>query len=76
MGAVEEAGKVAGSVVESLKGAPVIIALLVIIASFLGFVMYLMGEVAQSAREDKRAQLEMIAKLVTDIRDCKQGARP
>ena len=48
MGAVEEAGKVAGSVVESLK----------------------------SAREDKRAQLEMIAKLVTDIRDCKQGARP
>ena len=76
MGAVEEAGKVAGSVVESLKGAPVIIALLVIIASFLGFVMYLMGEVAQSAREDKGAQLEIIAKLVTDSRDCKQGARP
>lgn len=70
----EEAGKVATGVLDSLKGTPVIIGLLVVIAIFLGFATYLLGEVAANARERNKSQLEMISKLVSDIRDCRQGA--
>lgn len=75
MGAVEEAGKVATGIVDSLKGAPIVIALLVVIAIFLGFATYLLGEVAGNARERNKSQLEMISKLVSDIRDCRQGPK-
>jgi len=73
MGMTEEAGKVAGGVVDALKGSPVMMALLVVIAIFLGFVTYLLYEVAGNARERNKSQLDMISKLVTDIRDCRQG---
>jgi uncharacterized protein HemX len=73
MGVTEEAGKVATGVVDALKATPVVIALLVVIAIFLGFATYLLGEVAANARERNKSQLEMISKLVTDIRDCRQG---
>jgi hypothetical protein len=73
MGAVEEVGKVAGGAIDAMKGTPVVIALLMVVVIFLGFAVYLLGEVAENARERNKSQLEMISKLVTDIRDCRQG---
>jgi hypothetical protein len=72
MGALEEGGKAIGTVVESMKGAPLAIALLIVNIGFLGFAAYLLGEVASNAKERNSAQLDMIKQLVTDIRDCRQ----
>lgn len=59
MGVTDEVGKVAGSLADSMKGTPVLIAFLVVIAGFLAF----------NAWRDN-AQFELIAKLVTE---CRQG---
>jgi hypothetical protein len=73
MGVTEEAGKAVGSVVDALKGTPLIIALLLVIAGFLGSIVYLMGEAVANSSERNKQQLALIEKLVTDIRDCRQG---
>ncbi len=75
MGVTEEAGKAAGSVVDAMKGTPAILALLLVIAAFLGVLVYLMGEAVANSSERNRTQLELISKLVGDIRDCRQGPR-
>jgi hypothetical protein len=75
MGAVEEAGKVATSAISALSGMPTAIALLVINAIFLGFTVYVLGEVAANSAERNKSQVELISKLVSDIRDCRQGPR-
>jgi hypothetical protein len=56
MGATEEAGRVASGVVEAMKSAPLGIALLVVNIGFLGFAAYILGEVAENARERNRTQ--------------------
>lgn len=71
----QEAGKVAGGVVDALKGTPMLLALLIVNAGFLGIVVYLMGEAVANSAERNRTQLELIGKLVGDIRDCRQGPR-
>jgi hypothetical protein len=73
MGITEEGGKVATSAVEAMRGTPLGIALLVVNLAFLAFVGYLLGEVAENARTRNTGQMELIAKLVTDIRDCRAG---
>ncbi len=75
MGVTEEAGKAAGSVVDAMKGTPAILALLLVIAGFLGVLVYLMGEAVANSAERNKTQLELISKLVGDIRDCRQGPR-
>jgi hypothetical protein len=76
MGIAEEAGKVANTAVAAMGGSPLAIALLLVNLAFLGFAMYILGEVAANAAERNKQQMELIARLVTDIRDCRQGARP
>jgi uncharacterized membrane protein len=71
----EQAGKVAGGVVDAMKGTPMLLALLIINAGFLGIVVYLMGEAVANSAERNKTQLELISRLVTDIRDCRQGPR-
>lgn len=67
-----EAGtKIASTTVEAMKSVPLAIALLVVNVGFLGFAAYLLGEVSANARERNTAQIELIGKLVTDIRDCR-----
>jgi hypothetical protein len=73
MGITEEGGKVATSAVEAMRGTPLGIALLVVNLAFLAFVGYLLGEVAENARTRNTSQMDLIAKLVTDIRDCRAG---
>jgi Tfp pilus assembly protein PilV len=70
---IDATGKVATSAVEAMKSTPLAIALLIVNVGFLGFAAYILGEVASNAKERNTSQLELISKLVTDIRDCRQG---
>jgi hypothetical protein len=76
MGVTEEAGKVGAAAVGAMSSQPLAIALLIINIGFLGFAGYVLGEVAANASERNKGQMELIAKLVGDIRDCRGGARP
>jgi hypothetical protein len=73
MSIVEQGGKVASGAVEAMKGTPLGIALLVVNMAFLAFVGYVLGEVAENAKVRNTSQMDLIGKLVTDIRDCRSG---
>lgn len=75
MGVTEEAGKAASGVIEVMKGAPVILALLLVNAAFIGIFTYFLGQVSARVGNRDTAQLALIEKLVGDIRDCRQGPR-
>ena len=75
MGITEEAGKAVTGVAESMKGTPVMFAVLLVMLGTLVFIAYLLGLVASSAGERNKQQLELIGKLTTDIRDCRQGPK-
>jgi Tfp pilus assembly protein PilV len=72
---MEQAGKVASATVDAMKSTPLAIALLIVNVGFLGFAAYVLGEVAANAQERNKTQTELITKLVTDIRDCRQGPK-
>jgi len=72
---VDTTGKIAEGAVNAMKSTPLAIALLIVNVGFLGFAAYVLGEVASNSAERNKAQLELINKLVTDIRDCRQGPR-
>lgn len=72
----EQVGKAATALVESMKTTPLAIALLVVNVGFLGFAGFVLGEVAANASERNKSQLELISRLVSDIRDCRQGPLP
>ena len=73
MNAIEASGKIATSAIDAMKSTPLAVALLVVNVGFLGFAAYVLGEVAANASERNKSQVELISKLVTDIRDCRQG---
>jgi hypothetical protein len=75
MGAVEEAGKAATGVIEVMKGAPVILALLLVNAAFIGIFTYFLGQISATVGKRDATHLALIEKLVSDIRDCRQGPR-
>lgn len=76
MGLSEEAGKVGTAAVGAMSSQPLAIALLIINIGFLGFAGYVLGEVAANASDRNKTQMELIMKLVTDIRDCRSGPKP
>jgi hypothetical protein len=76
MGLVEEGGKVGTAAVGAMSSQPLAIALLIINVGFLGFAGYVLGEVASNASERNKSQMDLIAKLVGDIRDCRGGTHP
>ena len=76
MGITEEAGKVGTAAVGAMASTPLAIALLIVNIGFLGFSGYILGEVAEGARVRNETQMNLIEKLVTDIRDCRAGPRP
>jgi Tfp pilus assembly protein PilV len=73
--AIEATGKVATSAIEAMKSTPLAIALLVVNVGFLGFAAFVLGEVASNASDRNKTQMELITKLVGDIRDCRQGPK-
>ena len=76
MGVTEEVGKVGSATVSAMSSQPLAIALLVVNIGFLGFSIYILGEVAENARARNAVQMNLIEKLVTDIRDCRAGPKP
>jgi hypothetical protein len=70
MGLVEEGGKVGTAAVGAMSSQPLAIALLIINIGFLAFAGYVLGEVAENARERNKNQTDLIAKMVDEIRDC------
>jgi hypothetical protein len=74
-GIVSEAGKVGTSAVEAMKSVPLAIALLLVNCAFLGFCGWILSIVASNASERNTQQMGMIADLVHEIRDCRQGPR-
>jgi hypothetical protein len=76
MGVTEEAGKVGHAAVSAMSSQPLAIALLIINVGFLGFAGYVLGQVAANASERNKTQMELISKLVNDIRDCRGGVHP
>lgn len=76
MGVAEEAGKVGQAAVGAMSSQPLAIALLVINIGFIGFAGYVLGEVAANASERNKSQMDLIVKLVSDVRDCRQGPKP
>jgi hypothetical protein len=76
MGVTEEAGKVGSAAVSAMSSQPLAIALLVINIGFLGFAGYVLGQVAANASERNKTQMELISRLVSDIRDCRGGQHP
>ena len=76
MGVTEEAGKVGSAAVNAMSSQPLAIALLIINIGFLGFAGYVLGQVAANASERNKTQMELISRLVSDIRDCRGGVHP
>jgi len=72
MGAVEEGGKVATSVVESMKGQPLALAVIVVNVLFLVGGLWFLHEIATltSARQQRNDQL-----LVELVRECSGGPK-
>jgi len=71
----EQAGKVALGAFDVMRSTPLAVALLVVNIFFLGFAGFVLGKVAQNASERNASQMDLIGKLVGDIRDCRQGPR-
>lgn len=71
MGTVEEVGKVGAATVSAMSNQPLALALLVVNIGFLGFAGYVLGEVAANASVRNKQQMDLIEKLVLDIRDCR-----
>jgi hypothetical protein len=76
MGVTEEGGKVATATIGAMSSQPLAIALLLINVGFLAFAGYVLGEVAENAQVRNKTQTDLIAQLVGDIRDCRQGPKP
>jgi len=70
---IEASGKAASAVATAMTGSPLALALLIVNVGFLGFAAYVLGEVSANAAERNKSQVELIGKLVSDIRDCRQG---
>ena len=72
---IDTTGKIATSAIDAMKSTPLAVALLIVNIGFLTFSTYLLGKVSENASERNKSQIELISKLVNDIRDCRQGPR-
>jgi hypothetical protein len=73
MGGTEEAGKVATATVAAMQSAPLAIALLLVNLGFIAFNGYILSAVAKNANERNKTQMDLIARLADDVRDCNQS---
>jgi hypothetical protein len=72
MGVAEEAGKIASSALSALQSTPLALVLVFLNLMFIGFALYILGQVAANASVREKSQVELIASLIHDIRDCRQ----
>ena len=71
MNAIEATGKVATVAIDAMRSTPLAIALLLVNIGFLGFAGYVLGQVSTNSAERNKAQIELVGKLLTDLRDCR-----
>lgn len=74
MGVTEEAGKVASSVVDVMKGAPLILTLLLINIAFIAIITYVLSQISFSTQERSREHLALIGSMLKDLRECRISA--
>jgi hypothetical protein len=72
---IKESAEAVTATVTAMSSSPLAIALLLVNIGFLCFAAYILGEVATNAQERNKTQMDLILKLVTDIRDCRQGPK-
>lgn len=73
MGAIEEGGKAIGVIADSMKSAPLALALLLVNAAFIAFFGYLTHVVGVNARDRDRETAGLIKALAAD---CRAAGRP
>jgi hypothetical protein len=73
MSITEGATKVGTAAVNAMQSQPLAIALLIVNCVFLGFSGYVLGEVAENAKERNKQQLELVSALIKQITDCNRG---
>ena len=73
MNALEGAGKAVSSVADAMKGAPIVLALVIINGAFIGLVIYLLMVIGDNARERNATQIDLIKQM---MRDCAAGDKP
>ena len=73
MNALEEGGKAISSIAESMKGAPIVLAMVLINVAFIGLVIYLLMVIGDNARERNATQIDLIKQM---MRDCAAGDKP
>lgn len=66
MGALEEGGKAIGVVAESMKSAPLALALLIVNTAFIAFSTYMMHEVAETVQRRNEQQTQLIKSIVDE----------
>lgn len=72
----EEAGKVASSVVDAMKGAPLILALLLVNVGFIVIIVYVLSAISANIREGDKQHYALTASLLKDLRECYTGKTP
>jgi len=76
MGAIEEGGKVATSVVDSMKAQPLALAVIVVNVLFLAFLVYISHEIAATNRIEREQRTEMFEELRKTCVACRARLDP
>jgi hypothetical protein len=70
--ALKEVAKATSTTMNAMSSQPMAIALLLVNIGFLAFAGYVLGEVAENARERNKNQMDLIARLVHDVDVCNE----
>lgn len=76
MSITQEAGKVATSVVDVMKGAPLILALLLVNVGFIAIIVYTLSAIAARGEQGDKQHYELVGSLLKDLRACYTGSSP
>jgi len=76
MGAIEEGGKVATSVVESMKAQPLALAVIVVNVLFLAFLVYVFHAISTTNRIERERRAEMFQELRKTCETCRARLDP
>ena len=66
MGAIEEGGKALGGIVDAMRSAPLALALILVNIIFIGFMTYVLHEIAENQRLRSAASESLLTQLVRE----------
>jgi hypothetical protein len=73
---MQEIGKAVGATVESMKAAPLAVALLIVNAGFIALFGYVLHEIAQKAADRDVREAELLKALITECRPPPKDLNP